>query len=391
LVFSVLLSYYLYILKALRKDKEEEKQKKVKYAPQVTVVVPTYNDETTIFNKLLNLLEQTYPRNLMEILIVDSASRDGTVDEVKKFISTYFDMAKIGLIVEPERRGKSAAINRALSAVDRQSEIVVITDANAFLQKDALEKLISRFHSPEVGAVLGRQIIQPIRHNKSLASEMIYLKFYQEIRRGESIIDSTPIFDGELSAYRMNIIKNKKIREDLNADDSQLAMIVRREGYKAVMEPYAFFYEPLPVDKSSLGMQKVRRGQGLCRLFWYNKDMLFRSRYGKFGTIIFPANFFMHVMSPFLVITVIMLTLAAATFWIIESWNLIHLIFFLFSVTSAFLLLNYVLKLKFKTKIPVLKIFFTFIRYQFFLLKGIFLFLRGVSLHKWEKVKKSLE
>jgi len=377
---TIYLGYYLYIMGASKEGQKEQTDPDFK--PRITVIVPTYNDAQTINDKLLNLLEQTYPNALMEILMIDSASKDKTVDIEKRFMSSHPEL-KMKLIVEEERRGKSTAINRALSNIDPQSEIVIMTDANAFLDKNAVQKVVERFSSPEIGSVVGKQVIPTTDRSGEAMAETAYLSFYQKMRRGESMIDSTPIFDGELSAYRTRAIKDKRIRENLNADDSQLAIIARREGYKSVIEPEAIFYESLPSNRQSLRIQKVRRGQGLARLFWYNRDIMFNRSYGKFGTTVIPANFFMHDVSPFMVLSIILLTAASALFYLQETGHLLVLAIFLGLVLAAFLVEQIL-----PTRTKISKVALTFVQYQLILLEGIVRYLTGNSLHKWQKVQK---
>ncbi|MFX0203276.1 MAG: glycosyltransferase, partial [Candidatus Hodarchaeota archaeon] len=353
------------------------------FRPRITVIVPTYNDAQTINEKLFNLIEQSYPTNLMEILMIDSASKDQTVDIVRRFMSDYPEV-NMKFIVEEERRGKSAAINRALSNIDSQSEIVIMTDANAFLNKHAVQKVIARFSFPEVGAVVGRQMVHSTNQSSEARSERAYLSFYQKMRRGESSIDSTPIFDGELSAYRTRVIKGVRIRENLNADDSQLAIIVRRQGYKAVIEPEAIFYESLPSHRRALRIQKVRRGQGLARLFWYNKVVMFRRSYGKFGSTIFPANFFMHVISPFFVLGSILLAGVSILSLVLQTGTL-----FIPLILLSIVLITILGEQIVPTRTKVSNIALTFLEYQLILLEGIVRYLIGDSLHKWQKVQKT--
>jgi biofilm PGA synthesis N-glycosyltransferase PgaC len=382
-VFVLYVGYYLYIFQMLRS--KSKKQTNVDFKPRITVIVPTYNDAGTISDKLSNLIEQTYPTDLMEILLIDSNSKDETVDTAKNF-ATAHSKVNMKIIVEDERRGKSVAVNKALRAINQQSDIVIMTDANAFLNKDAIQKTVESFSFPKIGAVVGRQVIPTNDQSKEAAAENAYLSFYQKMRKGESIIDSTPIYDGELSAYRTSITKDKRIREDLNADDSQLAVIVRRQGYKAIMEPEAVFYEPLPKNRRSLRMQKVRRGQGLSRLFWYNKDVMFRPSYGKFGSIIMPMNFFMHIISPLLLLTTIILAIVSVSTYILQGGNPMLPLLLIGIAVIVWLVEQFTPN---RTKIS--NIGLTFVQYQFLLLEGMMRYLTGSSLHKWQKVQRKTE
>ena len=194
------------------------------YAPSVSVVVPTYNEEDTIVHKLRNLMEQNYSNT--EIIIVDGASEDKTVELIEKFVKDNgFDLK---LIKEEERRGKASALNDVFKCCSK--EIVVITDADATWEKDTLKKAVSNFSDPNVGAVTGRQIL--LNPNQSLATkvEKTYRNIYEVLRVGEQAIDSTPIFHGEISCFRRSLIEN--ISEDSMADDSELAVKIRKKGFR---------------------------------------------------------------------------------------------------------------------------------------------------------------
>jgi biofilm PGA synthesis N-glycosyltransferase PgaC len=373
--------YYFYILRVIRR-----KPKKILvsgYRPQITVIVPTYNDSRTINDKLVNLTEQTYGKEMMEIIVIDSASKDGTADLVRRFMASNVNL-KMRLIEEKERRGKSIAVNKVLSIIDPDREIAMVTDADAFLRADSVANIVSCFSDPQVGAVVGRQVIPQSDMSRETAdAEGAYLDFYQKMRTGESVIDSTMIFDGELSAYRTDVVKNKRIRENLNADDSQLAMLIRRDGYKAIFEPEAVFYESLPTDSRNLRAQKVRRGQGLTRLFWYNKDIMFNSSFGKFGSVVYPANFFMHIVSPILVSLITVFVAVSIPLYFFQGGQVVFplvLLIIILAVVVADRLLP--------TKTKLSKIGFTFIQYQFVLMEAMLRHLSGDSLHKWQKVQK---
>lgn len=345
--------------------------------PRISVVVPTYNEEATIEKKLESLGKQTYPTDLMEVIVIDSNSEDGTLKIVEDYIRGNQQL-KVKIITENERRGKSHAINEAFSSASPLSEILFMTDVDAFLKEDAIEKAVSRFSAPEIGAVSGMQVLINSNESRETQSAGMYNRFWVKLRIGESAIDSTPVFSGELAAYRANLIRGLKVRENLNADDSQLAIMVRRKGYRCIRDPEVVYYEYAPQDWSASQTQKVRRGQGLSRLFWYNKDMMFRKEYGKFGSVILPVNFFAHLISPFLVLFSLIFGLVFFFSSLFESqlglWVALGI--------AAIFLLDYVLlRSKFTSVV------FAFLEYQMILLNGILLFLFGRSLHKWKKVE----
>ena len=371
-VIAIYIGYYLYISRTKLVNGNSDS-----FTPRITVVVPTYNEEATIREKLENLCNQTYPTNLMEIIIIDSDSKDSTVKIAEDYMRRHPQL-DIRIITENERKGKSQAINKAFSCASLESEILLMTDVDAVLKEDAIQKAVSRFIDPEIGAISGMQVLLNANESREARSATIYNRFWVKLRIGESAVDSTPVFSGELAAYRADLIRGMKLRENLNADDSQLAFMVRRKGYRCIRDPKVIYYEYAPPDWSSSQTQKVRRGQGLSRLFWYNKDMMFRKEYGKFGRVIFPVNFFAHVISPFLVLLSLVFGLVFLFGFVFQSNFVLWVVL---AVSAIFLLDNLLLRRKF------MYVAWTFFEYQTILLKGILLFLFGTSLHKWQKVE----
>jgi len=372
-VIAIYIGYHLYISR-----KKLVNGNSGSFTPRITVVVPTYNEEATIREKLENLCNQTYTTSLMEIIVIDSNSKDNTVKIAEDWMRRHPQL-DISIITENQRKGKSHAINKAFSCASLKSEILLMTDVDAILKEDAIEKAVSRFVDPEIGAVSGMQVLLNADESREARSAAMYNRFWVKLRIGESAVDSTPVFSGELAAYRANLIRGTRLRENLNADDSQLAVVTRRKGYRCIRVPDAIFYEYSPPDWSSSQTQKVRRGQGLSRLFWYNKDMMFRRKYGKFGLVILPVNFFAHVISPFLVLLGVVFGLTSLFFNLVFASELV--LWVVLAVSAIFLLDNLLLRRKFTY------VAWTFFEYQMILLEGILLFLFGRSLHKWQKVE----
>ena len=248
----------------------------------------------------------------------------------------------------------------------------MITDADAIWEKESLKKIVSNFSDPTVGAITGRQIL--LNKNQSLATkvENTYRNIYEVLRLGESVMDSTPIFHGEISCFRRSLVE--EISENSMADDSELAVKVRKKGFKSIYDPNAIFYEYAPPTFKSRFVQKLRRGQGLIQLFWKEKGILFNPRYGKFGMLIFPAEFFMHVISPLLVLGFIISLFY--TLFSLAPHVLIHLST-LATISLALFLL---------TKVDVLNIALSFLNSQMILLTSLIYQLVGKKQHKWKKV-----
>ena len=255
--------------------------------PFISVVMPTYNEEKIIASRLDSLLRATYPHDKMEIVVVDSSS-DKTPEILESYARKY---PMINVIHDEERRGLATALNQAFRAC--KGEIVVKSDSDLTLADDTLLKAVSHFEDPMVGAVTGRVNVA----NDGVASEVRYRGLHEKIQLAETEIDS--VFMAQtFSAYRQHLMKEYKPTE--YGDETIQTIHIRRQGFKVVYDPDVKFYEDYPEDGSERLRQKIRRSEGLTRLLLENSDMMFNSKYGKFGTYVLPSNFFMFIVSPLL-------------------------------------------------------------------------------------------
>jgi len=106
--FALPLAYYIYLKRSLDKPLNIKIDKN--YMPVVSIIIPTYNEASLIEKKLDDLFEQDYPKDKMNIILVDSASKDGTIDKVKKCKEKHKEI-NLKIIEENERKGKAHLLN----------------------------------------------------------------------------------------------------------------------------------------------------------------------------------------------------------------------------------------------------------------------------------------
>jgi len=252
---------------------------------KVSIVIPTYNEEKTIITKLENTLELKYPKKELEIVIVDCSD-----DETPKLIEGYFrdHGGDVELVFdhEDERKGLPYGLNKGYSIAT--GDIIVKTDCDAMLDEDALKFALSSFEDERIGCVTGRA------HPIGSVSEKSYRDLNTRIQLLESRIDSTIIAHGPFTAFRKKLFQ--KIDDDSLADDSELSLKIRKQGYRSILNPRVVFYEK--TSEEGRGEQKTRRASGLVRLLWRNKTLFLNPKYGLYGLVIFPFNFSAIVILP---------------------------------------------------------------------------------------------
>jgi len=358
----------------------------------ISLVLPTWNEELVIKSKLEGIIKQNYPPNLLEIIVIDAGSNDRTLEIVKSWQNSLDseNSPSIKIIKENIRLGKSVSINTAFSEARPESEILMMSDVDCRLSKDTLLNISRIFNDETVGAVTARQILINPGVSKTSEIETNYRDFYSKMRIAESLFDSTPIFHGECSAYRREAIKGHRLIENANADDSQMAVVARISGYRAIYDPNLTFLEAAPPNSRSSNIQKIRRAQGLSRHFWRNKNHIFNKKFGNFRKIL-ALEFTLHILLPWLVFFGFIFgfvhigNLAYNKVYSIDLYYDLPIIEKLLLLSDLMVILLLSLG-RLGLRIPLAKTSFTFFQYMIVLLKSHVLILRGNSLHLWHQV-----
>jgi poly-beta-1,6-N-acetyl-D-glucosamine synthase len=268
------------------------------YKPKVTLIVATYNEAVSINERLRNAQEIDYPPDKLQIIIIDSASSDGTVERCRRFLETNRMKFPIRLISESERLGKSHALNAALKFAD--GEIIATSDADSLWEPDALAKAVSYFADPTVGAVSGREELSNLNKSVYTQSEGLYRQFYYTLRLGESKVHSTLVFQGELALYRRSLLEKFEDRPGYS-DDTGTVINMISKGHRCIFVPSAVFHDMAAHSLSGRLTVKSRRAEHLIA----GVIESFRSRVRRqiplpFAIVFF--NLYMHVLSPLIFI-----------------------------------------------------------------------------------------
>jgi cellulose synthase/poly-beta-1,6-N-acetylglucosamine synthase-like glycosyltransferase len=268
--------------------------------PPVSVVLPTYDEAGIVESKLSDLCSLDYPMEKVEVVVVDS-SEDETPELVEAFFADR-DAPELTLVREEERRGLAPALNDAYAAAD--NEVVVKTDCDSRLADDAIREAVANLADPSVAAVTGRnaEVIGGSEVERGYRDVQGYVQLL------ESHLDSTLIFHGPFSAFENDAIV--PIDPNSLADDSELALKIRRGGDRVVYDPAIRYMEAAHSAFTRRRQQKDRRAMGLIRLLVQHRDAL--GRYGNYGRLVLPFNWWFMVVSPWLVALDVLAVSAAA-------------------------------------------------------------------------------
>lgn len=311
------------LLMALIALRSKPKEKDYSFRPFVSIIVPAYNEETVIVERINNLVELDYPKDKYEIIIVESGSTDNTCKIVKEMMEHRKDSKPtLKVVNEEERRGKASAIN--LGKKHAEGEIILVTDANSIFDKNVLKEMIPHFKNPKMGAVGGRYCVAN-PENPLAASESFYWDLEYMMRKGESSVDSACLFHGEINAWRKDIVDadTKIISEDVD-----MCINIRRKGYKIEYEPEARVYEPsaTTVNDQIIRRKKVVIGIIKCMLkHWVYFLFMKRNLY---NTFIFPSHKALPMFSPFILLAIPILYIIAWNVKIVITHFILTLLIF---------------------------------------------------------------
>ena len=237
--------------------------------PRITMVIAAYNEERVIADKLANTLAIDYPPELLQVIVVSDGSNDGTAA-----ITAGFDPQRVVSMHHPDRRGKTAALNRAVERAD--GEIIVFSDANNDFSPNALRELVKHFSDPAVGGVCGVKRIKPASDRQASVGDGLYWKYESAIKLAEGQVRTITNADGEIFAMRRALYRS--IDERIINDDAQITIDIVQKGFRVLYEPAAESWEYASISVRDDFFVKVRMVAGGFQTVVENWRFLFPPR-----------------------------------------------------------------------------------------------------------------
>jgi poly-beta-1,6-N-acetyl-D-glucosamine synthase len=264
------------------------------YTPSISILVPVHNEQSTVVSKLANLSEVEYPRDKMEVILIDDASTDSTLAEVKRFVESRPDFP-IKIIKEDRRAGKARALNKGLRSVS--NEVVVVTDADALWNKRILQKALPYLSDSTIGAISGRGAAANPDASWVSKGEASYLDFMFTIRLGESKIHSTIRFEGSFCAFKKDAFDQFDSKS--GADDSGTALAVVQNNFRSILVPEIVIPNETPNELAARIKTKIRRAIQLNSLWFHCLRLIVENRLVLPKRVALP-EIFMTIVNPFI-------------------------------------------------------------------------------------------
>lgn len=338
----------------------------------VTIIVTAYNEEAVLEQKIKNTLAIDYPAGDLRYIFIT----DGSTDDSAQLFNRY---PYITLLHQPERKGKYAAIKRAMQIV--QTPVVIFSDANTMLNKECIKNIIPHFNDEKVGGVAGeKKIISSKEISSAGVAERIYWQYESFMKKLDAGLNTVTGAAGELFSIRTRLFK--ALDDEVILDDFIISMQVCQQGYKIAYEPGAYATELPSASLAEEEKRKVRISAGAYQSIGYLKDSL---------------NIFKHPLLSFQFISRRLLRWIFCPPLLIVLFLTNMLIVFLHSNTYLFNLALYaqtgfyllafsgwiIARSGKKTGILTIPFYFVFMNYC--LAKGFVKFMKGRQSVLWEK------
>jgi hyaluronan synthase len=237
------------------------------YEPTISFGIPAYNEGENIRKTLLKISEINYPKNKFDIIVVNDASTDNTLEEMKSAqVIAGMNGVKVKVVDWKINKGKREGMAEAVK--ESNNDIIIFIDSDSFVEKSTAKELVKYFIDHKVAAVAGHAFVA--NANENIITKMQAARYYvafKAYKATEAVFDSVTCCSGCCSAYRrsdLNLILDKWLSQRFlgvqctYGDDRSLTNFLLRKGLKALYAPEAISHTIVPNSFSKFMKQQLR-------------------------------------------------------------------------------------------------------------------------------------
>jgi cellulose synthase/poly-beta-1,6-N-acetylglucosamine synthase-like glycosyltransferase len=277
--------------------------------PEVTLLIPAYNEAAYIGAKIANLGFIDYPADKLKIIIACDGCQDNTAALAREAAAQVENQhLHLTVLDYPQNRGKVAIINELVPTIS--SPWVAMSDVSALISIDGLRVAARSMSEPDVGVICSHyQLLNP-----GSDGEASYWQYQSRIKACEGQMGATIGVHGACYLFRTDLFK--ALPDDTINDDFVLPMSLVAQGYRSV---YASDLHALELESSPINMDLRRRRRiaaGNAQQAWRLKGLALP----KYRSVAF--NFFsgklLRVVMPYLMLALLVSTGVLAldsSFW----------------------------------------------------------------------------
>jgi biofilm PGA synthesis N-glycosyltransferase PgaC len=339
--------------------------------PEIAFVIAAYNEEEVIREKINNTLSLSYPPEKLFIYVIS----DGSNDKTNAIVEEY---KQVKLLWKPQRKGKTAAINRALPLISQP--ITIFTDANVMVNQNAIKEMVKHYSSPLVGGVSGEKRVQTNNNKNASSTEGLYWKYESFLKKEDAKLNTLVGAAGELFSIRTNLFM--PIPEDTLLDDFTISMNIIKQGYKIAYEPNAFASESPSLNINEEYKRKVRIGAGGLQSVLRSLEFLNPFQFG-----IVSFQYIFHRFSRWIISPVLIPLMFVSNGYLINDSNFYLFMFLAQSLFHLAALLGWFFERK-NTRYKLLYIPFYFNFMHFCIIAGWVKLVSGKQKVTWQKATR---
>ncbi len=252
--------------------------------PSVAVIVPCWNEETTVHGTIESLLALDYPKEKLEIIIVDDGSTDNTWSEIQK----YEGNAQIKTL-KKENGGKHTAVNYGIEHTT--TDFITCLDADSFVNPDALKRIIFKFkNEPHLMAIAPSIIIfEPQTFIQKIQKVEYNMGIY--VKKMLAYLGAIHVTPGPFSVFKREVFnKIGGFRKAHNTEDMEIAYRMQEAHMPIGHCHTAHIYTVAPNTIPKLFKQRVRWIYGFIQNTRDYRHLIFRKSYGNFSYFTLPSG-----------------------------------------------------------------------------------------------------
>lgn len=182
------------------------------YTPGVSIVIPCFNEEQWIHRTIISCMNQDYPVDRLEVIVVDDCSTDGSATQIEKVIDMIHERAerydtreRLKFHRMRQNGGKREALVQGVEQA--KHDLVVFVDSDSFLEPTAIRHLVQPFQDPRMGGVSGRTEVENKYTNFYTKMQTVrYYIAFRIMKAAESYFDCVTCLSGPLSCYRKELV-----------------------------------------------------------------------------------------------------------------------------------------------------------------------------------------
>ena len=181
------------------------------YTPGVSIIIPCFNEEKWIKRTIVSCLNQDYPIDKLEVLIIDDCSNDHSQERIKELLlelkkeEGYDIDSRVNFHIQPQNAGKREAL--AVGAKIAKHELLVFVDSDSFLDPFAIRNIVQPFQDKKVGGVSGRtDVANTFTNNLTKMQSVRYYIAFRILKAAEGLFNAVTCLSGPLACYRKDLV-----------------------------------------------------------------------------------------------------------------------------------------------------------------------------------------